>query len=119
MTTLAPSTLDTAVGTVEVHAGGEGGPAPLLYLHSAQGEGPGLTLLEELADTRRVAVPLFPGFGTSEGLDRIEDIEDPPSMCSTSPTGWVGCAVTSWACRSAVGWRPNWRGGGPIASAVW
>jgi pimeloyl-ACP methyl ester carboxylesterase len=76
MTTLSAGTLDTAIGTIEVHAGGRGGPAPVLYLHSAQGEGPGMALLEQLADSRQVAVALFPGFGTSEGLDHIEDIED-------------------------------------------
>ena len=76
VTALAPTTLDTAVGVVEVHRGGEGGPAPLVYLHSAQGEAPGMAMLEELADTRLVVAPLFPGFGSSEGLAHIDDIED-------------------------------------------
>ncbi len=76
MTALRAGTLDTAVGPIEVHRAGAGGPAPLVYLHSAQGEGPGMALLEDLADTREVVVPLFPGFGASEGLARIDDIED-------------------------------------------
>ena len=76
MTTLVPGTIDTAVGSIEVHRGGRDGPAPLVYLHSAQGEVPGMALLEELADTRQVVAPLFPGFGASEGLDHIDDIED-------------------------------------------
>ncbi len=76
MTTLDRLTLETTVGPIEVHRGGAGGPAPLVYLHSAQGEGPGLALLEELSDTRLVVAPLFPGFGDSEGLQHIDDIED-------------------------------------------
>ena len=35
-----------------------------------------MALLEELADTREVVAPLFPGFGASEGLEHIDDIED-------------------------------------------
>ena len=76
MTSIEQGALDTAVGTIEVHRGGAGGPAPLVYLHSAQGEGPGMVLLEVLADTRLVVAPLFPGFGESEGLPLIDDIED-------------------------------------------
>jgi pimeloyl-ACP methyl ester carboxylesterase len=76
MTALDTGTIDTAVGSIEVHSGGRDGPAPLVYLHSAQGEGPGMALLEELADTRQVVAPMFPGFGASEGLALIDDIED-------------------------------------------
>ncbi len=76
MTRLVRHALDSAVGEIEVHRGGSGGPAPLVYLHSAQGEGPDMVLLERLADTRLVVAPLFPGFGDSEGLEHIDDIED-------------------------------------------
>ncbi len=76
MTVLSPSTIDTTVGSVELHRGGRGGPVPLVYLHSAQGEVPGLAMLEELAGTRQVVAPLFPGFGASQGLEHIDDIED-------------------------------------------
>jgi pimeloyl-ACP methyl ester carboxylesterase len=76
VTTLARGTFDSAIGPIEVHRGGRGGPAPLVYLHSAQGESPGMVLLEQLADTRVVIAPLFPGFGDSEGLEWIDDIED-------------------------------------------
>jgi pimeloyl-ACP methyl ester carboxylesterase len=76
VTALAPTSLDTAVGAIEVHRGGQGGPVPLVYLHSAQGESPGMAMLEDLADTRLVLAPLFPGFGSSEGLAFIDDIED-------------------------------------------
>lgn len=73
---MAPGTCETAVGTIEVHRGGAGGVAPVVYLHSAQGEVPGLALLDLLARERAVVAPLFPGFGASAGLDRIDDIED-------------------------------------------
>jgi pimeloyl-ACP methyl ester carboxylesterase len=70
------ASLDSAVGAIEVHRGGSGGPAPLVYLHSAQGESPGLAMLETLAGSRQVVAPLFPGFGSSQGLEHIDDIED-------------------------------------------
>jgi pimeloyl-ACP methyl ester carboxylesterase len=76
VTALSPETIDTTVGSIELHRGGRGGPVPLVYLHSAQGEVPGLAMLEELAGTRQVVAPLFPGFGASEGLEHIDDIED-------------------------------------------
>ena len=71
---LAEERIDTAVGKVQVWRAGAG--APILYLHSAMGEGPGLAFLEELAATNDVIAPVFPGFAESEGLDRIDDIED-------------------------------------------
>ncbi len=39
-------------------------------------KGPAWRFLEELADTRLVVAPLFPGFGDSQGLQHIDDIED-------------------------------------------
>ncbi len=73
---LIAGSLATAVGLVEIHEGGAHGPNPVVYLHSASGEAAGLTFLERLAASRRVIAPVFPGFGTSEGIERIEDIED-------------------------------------------
>ncbi|MGO9343385.1 MAG: alpha/beta fold hydrolase [Acidimicrobiales bacterium] len=75
-TGLTAGSLDTAVGVVELHQGGTGGPAPVVYLHSANGEAAGLAFLERLASGRRVFAPVFPGFGSSEGIEQIEDIED-------------------------------------------
>ncbi len=75
-TGLSADSLETAVGAVELHQGGTGGPAPVVYLHSANGEAAGLAFLERLAATRRVFAPVFPGFGVSEGIEQIEDIED-------------------------------------------
>lgn len=69
-------TQQTAVGVVELHEGGSGGPAPLFYLHSANGEAAGLQFLDLLAERRRVLAPVFPGFGSSEGIELVEDIED-------------------------------------------
>jgi pimeloyl-ACP methyl ester carboxylesterase len=73
---LASAPLATAVGEVETWRGGSGGEVPLVYLHSAQGEGSALECLEQLADRRQVVAPMFPGFGTSQGLEAIDDIED-------------------------------------------
>ena len=76
MTVLDESILATSVGDVEIRRGGDGGDRPLVYLHSAQGEGAAMALLEELADRYQVVAPVFPGFGASQGLEVIDDIED-------------------------------------------
>jgi pimeloyl-ACP methyl ester carboxylesterase len=64
----------THVGKVQVRRGGAG--EPVVYLHSATGEGEGLDLLDELATTYDVVAPMFPGFGESEGIEHIDDMED-------------------------------------------
>jgi pimeloyl-ACP methyl ester carboxylesterase len=74
MPTLTTELVATAVGSVEVRRGG-GGP-PLVYLHSATGEGEGLAFLDALADHFTVIAPMFPGFGASQGVEQIDDIED-------------------------------------------
>lgn len=66
--------MTTAVGEIEVRRAGSG--APLVYLHSAVGEGEGLLLLDALASDFEVVAPMFPGFGASEGIERIDDMED-------------------------------------------
>jgi pimeloyl-ACP methyl ester carboxylesterase len=76
VTVLADTTLQTAVGEVEIRRGGAGDAVPVVYLHSAQGEGAAMPMLEELADTCEVVAPVFPGFGGSQGLEAIDDIED-------------------------------------------
>jgi pimeloyl-ACP methyl ester carboxylesterase len=74
---LAEEKLSTQVGKVQVFRGGVAGSgASVVYLHSAQGETPGLLFLERLADSFDVVAPVFPGFGESEGIDEIDDIED-------------------------------------------
>lgn len=84
-------TLETEVGRIELYRGGDAlsGDAsaisdesatthatPLVYLHSANGEAAGMTLLEILAASGPVFAPVFPGFGSSEGIEHIDDIED-------------------------------------------
>jgi pimeloyl-ACP methyl ester carboxylesterase len=64
----------TRLGKIQVRRGGAG--VPLVYLHSAMGEGDGLGLLHELAKSCDVIAPMFPGFGESEGIEQIDDMED-------------------------------------------
>src|SRR5690348_8412291 len=60
--------------TVIMH-GGEG--VPLVYLHSTLGESSlWLPFYQALARQFRVLVPTHPGFGKSEGFDRIDTVED-------------------------------------------
>jgi pimeloyl-ACP methyl ester carboxylesterase len=111
-TGLAAGSLATAVGAVEVHEGGAGGPAPVIYLHSANGEAAGLVFLERLAAGRRVVAPVFPGFGSSEGIDRIEDIEDAAfhvldvmDRLGVGSADLVGSSLGGWmAAEVAVRW---------------
>lgn len=74
MTDLLTERIDTRVGSVEVRRGGEG--PPVVYLHSAQGEGQSLVFLDRLAEHHAVVAPVFPGFGESEGIDQIDDMDD-------------------------------------------
>jgi pimeloyl-ACP methyl ester carboxylesterase len=74
MPALVEERVDTAVGKVQVWRAGVG--APIVYLHSAMGEGPGLAFLEELAASNDVVAPVFPGFAESEGIGEIDDMED-------------------------------------------
>jgi pimeloyl-ACP methyl ester carboxylesterase len=66
--------IDTNLGKIELRRGGAG--PSLVYFHSASGEGDGLELLDRLAERFDVVAPMFPGFGESEGLDQIDDMED-------------------------------------------
>jgi pimeloyl-ACP methyl ester carboxylesterase len=73
MANLVESKLDTPAGKISMLRGGTG--EPLVYLHSAAGEAVHAAL-EDLADDHDVMVPLFPGFGESEGIEAIDGIED-------------------------------------------
>lgn len=66
--------IDTHVGRIELRRMGAG--SNVVYLHSAAGEGEGLVLLDELASTFEVFAPMFPGYGESEGIEQIDDMED-------------------------------------------
>lgn len=70
---LTEERIDTPVGKVQLLRAGQG--SPLVYLHSAAGETTH-GALEELADDHEVLVPVFPGFGESEGIEHIDDVED-------------------------------------------
>ncbi len=59
---------------VQLLRGGSG--SPLLYLHSAGGEVVWLPFHELLARDFQVLAPAHPGFALSEGLDRIDSMED-------------------------------------------
>lgn len=72
-TTLTESYLDAPIGKIQLFRGGSGDP--VVYLHSAGGE-TALAALEMLADDFDVIVPVFPGYGDSEGIDDIDGMED-------------------------------------------
>jgi pimeloyl-ACP methyl ester carboxylesterase len=111
---LHDETVSTAVGVVELRrsAPPAGGGEPIVYLHSATGEGAGLTFLERLADRAEVVAPVFPGFGASEGIEHIDDIEDAafhlidlwdrlalgaPAVVGLSLGGWLALELaTRW-----------------------
>jgi pimeloyl-ACP methyl ester carboxylesterase len=71
--TLTEERVDAPIGKIQVFRAGAGDP--LVYLHSAGGE-PTNPALEDLADSFAVTVPVFPGFGESEGIDQIDGMED-------------------------------------------
>lgn len=66
--------VETHVGKMQVRRGGSG--PVVVYLHSATGEGEAMLLLDELSASCEVVAPMFPGFGESEGIDEMEDMED-------------------------------------------
>jgi len=74
MTAVSAESVATRVGSIELRRGGSG--SPIVYLHSAAGEGAGLEFLDELAAKHEVFAPMFPGFGASEGIEQIDDMED-------------------------------------------
>jgi pimeloyl-ACP methyl ester carboxylesterase len=73
-TALAEHKVTTSLGKQSIYRGGAG--PSLVYLHSAAGEIPGAVVVESLADSFDVIAPLFPGFGESEGIELIDDIDD-------------------------------------------
>lgn len=110
MAPLTEERLSTQVGKVQVFRGGVAGGPPVVYLHSAQGESSGLLLLEKLADWADVTAPVFPGFGESEGIEQIDDVEDAvfhllevfdslgltaPSVVGLSLGGWLAAEIAT------------------------
>jgi len=107
MATFSEEYIETDVGKVQLLRGGEG-PA-LVYLHSAAGEAANPTA-ENLADDHAVFCPVFPGFGESEGIDQIDDMEDAafhlldlfdrlgldsPSVVGLSFGGWMAAELAT------------------------
>lgn len=76
MSAIETSKVESDIGIVELGRGGTGGPASLVYLHSAGAEGTSFPFVELLAGSSEVLVPQLPGFGASEGIEEIEDVED-------------------------------------------
>jgi pimeloyl-ACP methyl ester carboxylesterase len=79
MSEVATELVPTRVGKVQVRRAGPPGGASVptvVYLHSATGEGDGLPLLGALAAHVEVVAPMFPGFGESEGIEQIDDMDD-------------------------------------------
>ncbi|MGE0518343.1 MAG: alpha/beta fold hydrolase, partial [Candidatus Binatia bacterium] len=98
--------LDIRGRKIQVLRGGDG--PPLLYLHSAGGEVAWLPFFDHLAQHFTVYVPAHPGFAESEGLDRIDTIEDlvfhyvdvlealdleQPLVAGTSLGGWLAAEL--------------------------
>jgi pimeloyl-ACP methyl ester carboxylesterase len=106
--TLQTELVQTHVGKVQVHRGGQG--RQVVYLHSATGEGAGLPYLDALAERYEVIAPMFPGYGESEGIDEIDDMEDvtfhlldlfdvlglrAPVVSGTSLGGWMALELAT------------------------
>ena len=109
----------TTVGHVTLTrgGGGDGGHAPIVYLHSSGGETGADSLapfLELLAEQHEVFAPMFPGFAGSEGLDQIDDMEDAVYHCldvfdrlgltSERVPHVVGLSIGGWT-GAEIAWR--------------
>jgi pimeloyl-ACP methyl ester carboxylesterase len=107
MATLVEERVDAPIGKIQVFRAGAG--APLVYLHSAGGEATN-PALEDLADSFAVTVPVFPGFGESEGIEQIDGMEDAvfhlldvwdlldleaPLVVGLSLGGWMGAELAT------------------------
>jgi 2-hydroxy-6-oxonona-2,4-dienedioate hydrolase len=94
---------------IQMLRGGSGDP--LLYLHSANGEMVELPFFTQLAQHYILYVPAHPGFSQSEGLEKIDTIEDlvfhytdlmdhlgltQPHVAGLSLGGWLAAEL---ACR--------------------
>jgi pimeloyl-ACP methyl ester carboxylesterase len=101
MATLHEEFVAAPLGKIQVFRGGAG--APLVYLHSAGGEAPGVPVLEALAEHFEVIAPIFPGFGESEGIDEIDGMDDAVfhlldlwSLLGLDVPKVLGCSLGAW-----------------------
>jgi pimeloyl-ACP methyl ester carboxylesterase len=100
--------VQSQVGKIQLRRGGSG--SPLVYLHSAMGEGEALPMLDELAGVAELIAPMFPGFGDSEGIEQIDDMEDAvfhmldvldelglpaPALMGTSLGAWLALEIAT------------------------
>lgn len=100
--------LDIRGTKIQLLKGGSGDP--LLYLHSAGGEVVWLPFFAQLSQHYTVYVPAHPGFSKSEGLDRIDTMEDlvfhytdvmdhlgltQPYVAGLSLGGWLAAELAS------------------------
>lgn len=73
-TTIENTFIDVAGKKTQLTKAGSG--PPLLYLHSAGSETEWNAFHELLAEQYTVYLPAHPGFALSEGLDKIDDMQD-------------------------------------------
>jgi pimeloyl-ACP methyl ester carboxylesterase len=66
--------IDVRGAKIQLYKGGKG--TPLLYLHSFLAESGSIPFLEQIASEFTVYAPVLPGFNRSEGLEKIDKIED-------------------------------------------
>jgi pimeloyl-ACP methyl ester carboxylesterase len=112
---LVTESFTTAVGDVMLTRGGSG--PPVVYLHSSGGEsgdGDVARYLALLAEHYSVYAPMFPGYGGSEGLALIDDMEDGVYHCldllerlglgSAHPPHLVGQSLGGWLA-AEIAWR--------------
>lgn len=107
MASLVEARVDVPLGTLQVFRAGTG--EALVYLHSAGGESTN-PAVEELAESFAVTVPVFPGFGESEGIEQIDGMEDAvfhlidvwdlldldaPVVVGLSLGGWLGVELAT------------------------
>jgi pimeloyl-ACP methyl ester carboxylesterase len=105
-----PERRTIAVGTKSVRLLEGGTGAPLLYLHSAGGDGEWGEIHERLATTFRVLLPAHPGFSDTTGLEEVDGIFDlvlhyvdfldalgldAVPMLGTSLGGWIGAEIAA------------------------
>ena len=120
VTQLVAGGLDTAVGRIEVHDGGEGGGVPLRLPPLRPG---GVTRL----GAARAAGRHPPGGGSrcspASARRRASSTSTTwrmrRSISWTCSTGSAWRTATSWGCRSGDGSPPSWRCAGPSGCAGW
>lgn len=81
-----------------------GAGTPLLWLHGSSGRDPVESFLDALAGTYRVIAPEHPGFGTTERISWIKDMEDLSLFYRHFVQTYVGSDEIALAGHSLGGW---------------